>query len=179
MFKKFTDGLTFGAGFAVSFIALWYPFTAFIMPAVTKSHLERLSKDYPHITQSQPEFSISEHQLYPEESQLPFHERNLDEQIKQSSVVALARYEPGSDGRVRAVIKEFLKKDPTTTIYYGIGDEYESASYYPEDNVNHGDGIVIFFTGSPATMKMSMTFSGERIRGLGDLPLELLREKCK
>ena len=29
-----------------------------------------------------------------------------------------------------------------------------------------------------STMKMSMSYSGDRIHSLGDIPLELFREKC-
>lgn len=80
---------------------------------------------------------------------------------------------------MKAVITEFLKKDANVTIYYGMGDEYPSSSYYPKEKTGYGDGVVIFFTGSPAMIKMSMTYSGDRIHGLGDLPVELLRKKCK
>jgi hypothetical protein len=68
---------------------------------------------------------------------------------------------------------------PGTTFYYEIGDEFPGSSFYPEGRTNYGDGLVIFFTGSPAMMRLSMTYSGDRIRSLGDLPLKLLREKCK
>jgi hypothetical protein len=39
--------------------------------------------------------------------------------------------------------------------------------------------MVMFFTGSPATMRMSMTYFGDRVHSLGDLPIELLRQKCE
>ncbi len=79
---------------------------------------------------------------------------------------------------MKAVIKEFLKKEPGTTIYYSVGDVYESMHHAPIENTSYEDGLIIFFTGSPATMKMSMTYSGNRIHGLGDLPIELLKNKC-
>jgi hypothetical protein len=58
-------------------------------------------------------------------------------------------------------------------------DEYSAASYYPKQGTSHGDGIVIFFDGSPAMMRLSMSYSGDRIQSLGDMPLELLRAKCE
>ena len=79
---------------------------------------------------------------------------------------------------MRAIIKEFLKKESNTTIYYDIGDEYPSSSYYPREGTRYGDGVIIFFTVSPATMRMSMSFSGDRIHSLGDIPIELFKEKC-
>ena len=48
-----------------------------------------------------------------------------------------------------------------------------------DDEAIFGDGAVVFFMGSPATMKMAVTYTGDRIHGLGDIPIELLREKCK
>ncbi len=71
------------------------------------------------------------------------------------------------------------KKEPGTIIYYKVGDEYPGASYYPKDGINRGEGVIIFFTGSPATMKMSVTFSDGRIHGLNDIPIELFKKKCK
>jgi len=109
---------------------------------------------------------------------IAFHELPIEDQIKQSSVIALAKFEPSADGKMRAIIKEFLKKRPGTQIHYNIGDEHPSSSYYPSDNKVRGDGVVIFFVGSPASMKMSMTFSDNRILGLGDLPMELFKKKC-
>src|SRR5688572_25529893 len=107
-----------------------------------------------------------------------FHELPLEEQIRAASVIALVRYEPASGGKVKAVIKEFLKKDPGVELHYNIGDEYAHASHYAGGGSDHGDGVIVFFVGSPAEMRMSTTYSGDRIRGLGDIPLELFREKC-
>ena len=172
MLKKFTEGLAFGGGFGISFIALWY-LTAYIIypmylgPQMNESISRELSNIKPNISHESPK------------PETPFHELDLEEQIKRSSVIALARYEASSDGKMKAIIKEFIKKVPGTSIYYNVGDEYKSSSYYPKENTNYGDGIVIFFTGSPAMMRLSITFHGDRIHGLGDLPLELLRNKCK
>lgn len=109
---------------------------------------------------------------------VPFHKLEIDDKIKQSSVIAIAKYETSKDGKMKAVIKEFLKKEANVTIYYEVGDELPSSSYYPVENMNRGDGVVIFFTGSPATMKMSMAYYGDRITGLGDIPMQLFRKKC-
>lgn len=108
-----------------------------------------------------------------------FHELSLEEQIKKASVIALARHERWPDGKQKTIIKEFLKKEPNTTIYYNIGDEYPNGSFFKDEGIHYGDGLIVFFVGSPASMRMSMTFSGDRIHGLGDIPLQLLREKCE
>jgi hypothetical protein len=108
----------------------------------------------------------------------PFHELSVEQQIEQASMIALAEYEEGEDGRMRAIIREILKKEPGTVSYFDVGDEHGMHSFYDRDDRAHGDGVIIFFTGSPARMALSMTYRGERIGGLGDMPLALFREKC-
>lgn len=178
MLKKFTDGLLFGAGFAISFIVLWYV-AAFLVTPMFYGKMERTASKQSSDMGANTQPSIPRSYEALREPAIPFHELKLEEQIKAASVIALARYERSSDGKMKAIIKEFLKKEPNVTIYYNIGDEYPDASYYPKENVSYGDGVIIFLTGSPARMAMSMTYSGDRIRGLGDLPVELLRKKCK
>ena len=163
MLKKFIEGLVFGGGFGISFLVLWYFAAYAVTPMFVSSQMD-------HVFPQQAEVL--------HEPGKPFHELTLAEQIKQSSVIALAKYETAPDGKMKAVIKEFLKKEPDVTIYYKVGDEYTPSSYYPKKNTSYGDGLVMFFTGSPAMMRMSMSYSGDRIGGLGDLPLELLKQKC-
>ena len=171
--KKFTEGLVFGGGFAISFITIWYIAAYFITPLFVSNQIKTIS------SYQQPETSNTEKSLISLHTETkPFHELELNEQIKLSSVIALAKYEKSPDGKNKAIIKEFLKKAPGTEIYYEVGDEYESSSYYPRENSDYGDGTIIFFVGSPAQMRLSMSYSGDRIRGLGDLPIKLLRKKC-
>lgn len=166
MLKKFTDGLIFGAGFAISCMVLLFLAGSLMLPMFMSKNIE-----YPAgIEQS----NVEAHS----QPSIPFHDLGLEDQIKQSSVIALAKFEPAPDGKMKAIIKEFLKKEPGVTIYYNIGDEHPSSSYYPQEDVGHGDGLVIFFTDSPANMKMSMSYSGDRIHGLGDIPVELFKRKC-
>ena len=177
MLKKFTDGLTFGCGFAISFVAIWYIATYTLYPmlisSVTKSANQQLSQEG-FSTPSDQSTQNTPHQL-----SKSFHEMSPEEQIKNASVIALAKFEKSSDGKMKAIIKEFLKKDPGVIIYYNIGDEYPSSSYYPNESRGYGDGVVIFFTGSPANMGMSVTYTGDRISGLSDIPIELFKQKCK
>jgi hypothetical protein len=179
MLKKFTEGLVFGAGFAISYLVLWYVTAYLITPMFIGSQIEQVEIRRPSDLDTKTQSSISRNPETLRESGPPFHELKLEEQIKKSSVIALAKYEPSPDGKMKAIIKEFLKNEPGTTLYYKVGDEYASSSYYPKDKTSYGDGLVIFFVGSPATMRMSMSYEGDRIRGLGDLPLELLKRKCK
>jgi hypothetical protein len=167
MAKKFLEGLAFGAGFTISFLALSYVVAFFAMPAFVSRNL---------ITETD---SLKGSPLPSSRMEGPrFHELTVGEKINEASVIALLRYEPISDGEVKAVVREFLKKEPGVDIYYGIGDEYPHASYHVSDKSDRGDGVILFFVGSPAEMRMSATYAGDRIRGLGDIPLQLFREKC-
>ncbi len=165
MVKKFLQGLVFGFGFSISLVVVAYLSTSYLFPVFfypnpqTTGYISAL-----------PDFS--------EDDETPFHELSIDEQIDEASVIALTKHESSGDGKTKSVIAEILKKDPDTEFYYNVGDEYPPASFYPEENVRYGDGQVIFFVGSPAMMKVTMSFSRERISGLGDMPLELFREKC-
>jgi hypothetical protein len=168
--RKFLEGLVFGAGFTIAVGLVAWLGLGLLTPVFFARSAPVISSG---VTTTAPEPDT-----FPQERGPAFHELPLDEQIRQASVIAIARYEPAPDGQMKAVIKEFLKNDPDTTLYYKIGDEYASGSFYPEAGAERGDGIVIFFQGSPAGLTMSMNYSGDRIPGLGDIPMALFREKC-
>jgi hypothetical protein len=177
MLKKFTEGCVFGCGFAFSTIALYCLVIYMFFGSFIQSTRYITPKNLPS-TQS----NHSQAEIYQpdsvEKNEKPFHDLNAEEQIQKASVIALAKYEKADDGKMKAIITEFLKKNPNTEIYYNVGDEYTSSSYYPSDKHGHGDGVVIFFVGSPAEMRMSMSYRGDRITGLSDIPIKLFREKC-
>ena len=179
MLKKFTEGLVFGGGFGISFLALWYVAAYLITPMFFGSQIEQVTNAQLSELDANAPASISQSPNSRPEAGPPFHELKIEEQIKKSSVIALAKFELSSDGKMKAIIKEFLKKEPDVKLYYNEGDEYASSSYYPTDKTSYGDGLVIFFVGSPATMRMAMSYEGDRIRGLGDIPLELFKKKCE
>jgi len=172
MLKKFTEGLAFGGGFGISFIALWY-LTAYVLyPLFLGPQMnETVSDKFSELNQG-----IIEETIKPEK---PFHELTLDEKIKTASFIVLAEYQKQSNGKQLPVIKEFLKEDPNSVIYYKIGDEYKTYSDYSEPTNNLNKKLIIFFVGSPASMRYSTTYSGDRIHSLGDIPEKLLREQCK
>jgi len=164
MIRKFLEGMVFGTGFALAFIVIiWLGFSFFVSRSESPSKISL--SPLPAVTLGGAE--------------RPFHELPLEEQIKKASVIALVRYEKADDGKNKAIIKEFLKKDEGTTIYYNFGDEYPEGSFYPTEGRGQGDGMIIFFVGSPATMRMSVTYTGDRIHALGDLPMELFKKKCE
>lgn len=169
MFKRFIDGLIFGAGFAISYCVIWWAFTMVLF--ADTSFLDRESARSTTETQRGSEFAT--------ELETPFYTLPIDEKISQSNVIALAKYVEGDDGQVKAIITEFLKKEPGTTIFYEVGDEFSSASHYPEPDTDYGDGVVIFFTGSPARYRLTMSYADGRIAGFGDMPLTLFQQKCQ
>lgn len=169
MLRRFIDGLVFGFGFSLAVLVV--------------GGIAMVSLAPPDFRPVPPAVSFSQSELPPTQVQKDpepqFHDLPIEKQIELASVIALARFEPAADGKMKAVFTEFLKKVPGTTIYYSIGDEYPSASFYPSDAKRFGDGVVVFFVGSPADMRLSMTYTGDRIHSLGDIPLELFRKKCK
>jgi len=166
MFNKFTEGLAFGGGFGVSFLIVWYLAAYFISPMLIESQ----------VYETTPQTSTQKDNKKPK---VPFHELSNDNLIKQSSVIALAEFEPSADGRMKAIIKEFLKMEPGTKTYFKVGDEHPSSSYYPKEGLSHGDGVIIFYKGSPAKYKRTSSFYDGRIPSFGDIPLELFKKKCR
>lgn len=168
MLRKFIEGLVFGAGFTLSVIvigAIAASTTFSMLPSTHWRATDRVSADPRQGTD--------------ESDAKPFHELTIEEQIEAASVIAVARFEPAEDGRRKAVLTELLKKNEGTVFHYDIGDEYSHASHYPKEaGPGYGDGVVIFFEGSPASMRSSMSYSGDRIGALGDMPIKLLRDKC-
>jgi hypothetical protein len=179
MSNKFMEGLVFGAGFSVAFIIISYTADLAISPALFNYKLKHVTIP-PSIQMNHSIPSSNVGSLLPRpENKRPFHELSPEEQISSASAIALATYVKQPDGRMAAIIHEFLKKNDGITIYYKVGDEYPEMSYYPSEKNKYGDGVIVFFAGSPATMQSAMTYSGNRIHSLGDMPLELLKSKCK
>ncbi len=175
MLKKFVEGLFFGGGFGVAFIAIWYLAALYVSPLVRSRMDDAVHRQISSLAAND---ALSTTDAIREGGR-PFDELGVDEQIKQASAIALATYERAPDGRMKAIIKEFLKRKPGVAIHYNVGDEFPSVSLYPKENTSYGDGVVIFFTGSPATMRISLTYADGRITGLGDIPLKVFRDKCK
>lgn len=179
MFKKFTEGLVFGSGFGISFVVIWYVVAYLIYPILLESKAEQaISK---HLSNNeidnQPYNSHDSKEIQKLDDN--FDKLGVEDKILKSSVIALVKFEPTTGGKTKAIIKEFLKKESNAVFYYNVGDEYSNLSYVPEKGTKYGDGEIIFFTGSPAMMKEAYSYMGDRIYGLGDMPIELFKKKCK
>lgn len=184
MLRKFFEGWVFGAGFGIAFLAIAFIglSAVFSLGPLQKGPVMGSVREEATPWHGPAGLTIHSGVMkgatsHPAE-ELPFYELPLEEKIARSSVIALARYQPAPDGRMRAVLTDLLKKDEGTQFFYQVGDEYSPGSYYPQEGRSHGDGMVIFFSGSPAMMKMSMSYFGDRIASLGDMPMALFRNKC-
>jgi hypothetical protein len=97
-----------------------------------------------------------------------------EEMVKHSSVITISMHEvDGSRGK--CVLREVLKHSPGVRFYYKVGDEFRHCSFDPKEERSYGEGQVTFFVGNPAEMRYATTFFGERISGLGDMPIGELR----
>jgi hypothetical protein len=98
-----------------------------------------------------------------------------EQRVRTASVIALAKWER-SGSTLRCVISEILKRAPDTAFYYKVGDEFRPGNQRATENTDFGDGEILFFTGSPARLELITAYRGDRITGLGDMPLSTLRE---
>lgn len=105
-----------------------------------------------------------------------FHDLSPEEKIRESSAILLTAWRKDGD-RMKPIITEIVKKKPDVTLYFDVGDEYDPFGHSGRPmETAHGDGEVVFLTGSPAMMRSACSFSGERISCLADMPLKKLRE---
>ena len=100
MLKKFLEGIAFGSGFTLSFIVLWLLTSYLYIPKLASSALEQSGMTpFPSIESESPPFGA----LYLPPSTAQFHNLSIEEQIQRSSVTALAKHEPSSDGQLKAI----------------------------------------------------------------------------
>jgi hypothetical protein len=104
-----------------------------------------------------------------------FHDWPVEKQVQAASVIAIGKYQK-SDSTLKCIISEILKQKPGAAFYYKVGEEFPHGNQHIRENTTYGDGQIMFFTGSPATFRYSCSFAGERIGGLGDMPMSQLRE---
>lgn len=105
-----------------------------------------------------------------------FRELPIEAHVRSASVIVLTKYRREGD-KLKSVVSEILKHKPGTTFHYQVGDELGSAGdRVVRENTRYGDGEVVFLAGSPATVRLSASYTNERIAMAGDLPLSALRK---
>ena len=171
MLKKFLSGLIFGAGLAVGFFVLSI-LSSFLMPQI-------MSHSGIPVIESSGE-STTTPQVKPSQNQPEFHQLSLDDQIKAASVIFLADLQQTPDGKQAAIITSILKKSPNADFYFKVGDEYPEASYYPSNTrpATKGSMVILIHHENGSGTTEFIPYDGDRIRGLGDIPIELFKNKC-
>lgn len=171
MIKKFLSGVVFGAGFTVAVLAIYTVWMFFVLPPMivkgfdAELHSGRVLTEgggVPHESVHTPDF----------------HKLSVDEKIDLSTAIIIVRYEKDENGAYRSIVEDILKKKDEVELYYNVGDVYEESSHYTVSDGFVPNRAIVFMQGNPAGMRFSTTFEGERIQGLGGIPLALLREKC-
>ena len=102
---------------------------------------------------------------------LNFSTLTMEEKIKISSAIALGSYRHTKDGGSKIIIQEYLKKDPASRLTYAVGEEVSDALSQRAATDDFGDGVVIFFVGSPTQTKMTATYRNGVINGLDDISM--------
>ena len=106
----------------------------------------------------------------------PWEGLTFEEKVKRASIVLLTENKR-EGGKIRAVIKEELKRAPNTTFNYSVGDEYGPASISePKEKTQYGDGAIVLMQGSPAINRGSFAIYNGSVPGLGDMSLSKVRE---
>ena len=157
--RKFINGIIYGLGFGIGTLFIFWIGFNYLTPKFLPSE----------------EFRTSENGESSDEK-VPFYELNLEDQLKNSSAILLIEYKKSEDGRYLAIVSEILKLEEGTELYYKVGDEHVSSSYYPEENVRYGEGQIQFYFGSPANMKSSANIYGGRVKTFGDIKISQIKE---
>jgi len=112
-----------------------------------------------------------------------FYDLPVAQQIEKASAIVITKYQKEGE-YLTSTVSEILKLSPGTEFYYKVGDklEYGVRSLKPDPEmgeISYGEGEIVFFVGSPAMMKYSTSYEGERCSGLGDIPIEMLKEMIR
>jgi hypothetical protein len=100
----------------------------------------------------------------------------FDEKVKRASVILITENKQ-EGGKIRAIIKEQIKRAPNTTFHYSVGDEYLPGTILePKPDTRYGDGSLVLLQGSPATSHGSYAIYNGSIPGLGEMPVSKIRE---
>jgi hypothetical protein len=105
-----------------------------------------------------------------------FHARPVEEKIRRATAILVTRVEKTAVAP-RELVAEIVKLKPGVRLYYKVGDEFERPSHLTSGACEDcGDrGRVVFMLGNPATMAYAVTFQGDRLAALGNLPLAEFR----
>lgn len=109
-----------------------------------------------------------------------FHTWPLQQQIQVASVIVLTRRREDRADGVHCQVSEILKQNRGTEFYYQIGDDYPlcgAAAGNDAPGARDSEGEVLFFIGSPAAFRYSVSYARGKVASLGDMPLSALRKR--
>ena len=167
MLKKLLSGAIFGTGFSIAALSVYTAWMFYVLPPIID---QKITSDFA-VTENS-----SQLQEFPNTPN--FHELSVDEKIELATAIIVVRYEEGGNGNYKSVVEDVLKEEEGVELYYSVGEVYESDSHLKISDDFVPTRSIVFMQGSPAIMRFSTTFDGERIRGLGGISLALLKEKC-
>ena len=104
-----------------------------------------------------------------------FSHLSPEKQVQISTVIALATYVK-SDSTLKCVNSEILKHAPDTAFYYKVGDEFRPDSHRTSEEDRLWRWADLIPTGSPARLEIAVAVHGDRISGMGDIPVSMFRE---
>ncbi len=167
MLKKFLSGAIWGTGFSIAVLCVYTAWMFYVLPPLIDQNFTS-------------EVAVSENprQLQYFSNTPNFHELSVDEKIALATAIIILKFEEGENGNYKSVVEDILKIEEGVEFYYKVGEVYDDDSHYKMSDDFVPTRAIVFMQGSPATMRFSTTFDGERIRGLGGISLALLRDKC-
>lgn len=175
MLNKFISGIVFGAGFSLSFVTIYTVWMVWAVPAVFNYSAVNTESVVSQTNDSDglPQYTDDLSSYIKD-----FDKLTVDDKIKNSTAILLTEYMIDDEGNYINSVVEILKQESGVELYYQIGDKYETYGNYEIDDEYRPKGYIVFMGGNPATMRFSVSYSGDRISGLSDIPLALLRNKC-
>jgi hypothetical protein len=157
--RKLLAGAAFGAGILLAFVLTYFlvaPHVSYVfVPTNDQRRVDATS--LPH--------------------NLNYSGLNTEEKIKVSSAIALGTYRRTNGGGNKIIIQEYLKKDPAGQLTYAVGEEVSDAISQRAASDDFGDGVVIFFVGSPTQTKMTATYVNGVIAALDNISIDDFRQR--
>ena len=158
---KLLTRLSFGCGFIISFLLVFFLFLTFSSFTITSDSSNQTSVEKKKLASDASIRSFKQTFQF-------YITHDIEERIQQSDIIAITEYEKSPDGRMKAVIRRFLKGESDINFPYDLGDEYLLYSYYPPSNNAGKKGIILMLYKNRAMGSMAYPYSNT-IETLDDL----------
>jgi hypothetical protein len=107
------------------------------------------------------------------------HEFSLDERIKLTTAIALAKVE-AIDGKPQCRVSELLKLAPDVSFNYKVGSVFSYCKkLMPSGDLIEGEAMLIYFYGNPPDVRMVSFVKTDGETTTGDLSVSELRKLIK